>query len=105
LHQQQHVVIGGRAIHPQPAAVRAAVNQHPAIRLRHNAHTETSGEMTSLTTFPGRVSELGWHFRLLSFSAGDTDADQAATTIVGSRAAFVKRISEPRYYLAGSDRA
>jgi hypothetical protein len=29
LHQQQHVVIGGRAVHPQPPAARAAVNQHP----------------------------------------------------------------------------
>jgi hypothetical protein len=29
LHQQQHVVIGGRAVHPQPPAAGAAVNQHP----------------------------------------------------------------------------
>jgi hypothetical protein len=29
LHQQQNVVIGGGAVHPQPPAARAAVNQHP----------------------------------------------------------------------------
>ncbi len=31
LNQQQHVVIGRRAVHPQPPAVRAAVNQHPLV--------------------------------------------------------------------------
>jgi hypothetical protein len=30
LHQQQHVVIGGCPVHPQPSAACAAVDQHPA---------------------------------------------------------------------------
>jgi len=29
LHEQQDVVIAGRAVHPQSPAARAAVNQHP----------------------------------------------------------------------------
>jgi len=30
LHQQQHVVVGSRAVQPQPAAAGAAMYQHPA---------------------------------------------------------------------------
>src|SRR5689334_17547636 len=29
LHEQQRVVIAGRAVHPEPPAARATVNQHP----------------------------------------------------------------------------
>ena len=61
--------------------------------------------MTSLTTFPGKISEPGWHFASSRSRSAVADADRTATTIVGSRKAFVKRISAPRYYLAGSDRA
>jgi hypothetical protein len=31
LDQQQHIVIGGRSVHPQSAAARAAVNEHPPV--------------------------------------------------------------------------
>ena len=49
LHLQRQVVIGGRAVHPQPPAARAAVKQHPppfgADGDRHRLHAARAASL------------------------------------------------------------